>query len=136
MGPHNLTPCNKLIRISTQVSVSIAGSEVGNAAIAPITYVAGVQIGPTGFTPVNILTDPESGDFVWIRQIGGRGLVTPSWSFNASGGVVLGTYCYEYNWRGQRPVGENTDMYVSVANYITPSPNPITASCLMQVVSD
>jgi hypothetical protein len=133
-GPHALNPCLKIIRIEAQIQIATPGASIAASGLIPCPYIWGVQAGPAGYTPADIITNTFSNNYIWVELLGGDNMTQPTWAPTTGPGEVMNLATAQKSWRAQRPFNANTDLYVSVANTL-PSPGNFVANCLLRVWS-
>jgi hypothetical protein len=133
-GPHRLIPCVKLLRIEAQIEVASPTQALTTGALALNPFIWGVQFGLEGYTPADLMTDAFAPNYLWTKLMGGNSAEHPAWGPSTSTGAMGLLASASWLWRGQMPVNQNTDLYVSVANNNTVPAN-IVAHCLLRVLS-
>jgi hypothetical protein len=122
-GPYNLGSCTKLLRVTASLTNSnVAGTyDVGQALTGP--FIWGVQWVPHGNSPLSLPADAFEANFLWVRNIHTDGYGTLTWAPSSdtagSGTVDIATY----EWRGQLPIGQDIDLYVTMADLVTGAPS-------------
>jgi hypothetical protein len=120
IGPFHLGSCAKLLRVAAGVTISLPGDTTSMPEAAANGFVWGVQWVPHGNSPFNLPGDAFQPNFLFVRTTPADGQVDRIWAPSSDTAAVMQNVNSVYDWRAQRPINQDIDLYVSSGWTLTP----------------
>lgn len=134
-GPYNLGTCNKMLHIVAELAISpINAGSIAPDATLTYGYVWGVQWVPHGDSPLALPAFAFDQQFFWAEFHGGNQTTTLAWTPSTDGAAFTGFATARREWRGQMPINQDIDLYVTTA-YTVGTPPDFEGSFLMRVTN-
>ena len=117
VGPLNVTSMSKLFAAKVTGSILGGYTSIPPGAATDNAVFIGVQWVSHGSTPLSVVTQSTSSNFLKVRQMSQENMVS-TWapdSGNAEFGIWSGI---DLDWRGQLPLGSNIDFWFSMGQTI------------------
>lgn len=113
-GPFtSATGISRLLRIRCVFSTSQPGIDLGPNATVRDQIAWGVQSGSPGYTPQVLPAQLGGFNFYWSELLGGDTVASAAWVPATGDFGWADTRVATREWRGQLPIGENQDFYVT-----------------------
>jgi len=123
---------SRLVRIRAIFTVSEPGIDLAPTAVIGAYMCWGVQSGSPGYTPQVLPGQIGGFNFYWSELLGGDLAAAASWTPPANDVGWMPVQIATREWRGQLPIGENQDFYVTGGALIA-SPPTFAASCSLEI---
>jgi len=133
-GPFNLGTCKKLLHVVASLTTSYQGDALSNTAVLNFGIVWGVQWVPHGNSPLALPADAFEANFLWAEYAIKDTGVNVAWTPDTSPGAYIALTSVEEQWRGQYPIGQNIDLYLTTA-YAISSSQDFYGSFIMRVTN-
>lgn len=104
---------SRLLRIRCVFSTSQPGIDLGPNATVRDQIAWGVQSGSPGYTPQVLPSQLGGFNFYWSELLGGDTVASAAWTPPTNDFGWADTRVATREWRGQLPIGENQDFYVT-----------------------
>jgi len=132
-GPFtSATPVIRLVRIRAVFTTSQPGIDLGPNATIRDQIAWGVQSGATGYTPEVLPAQIGGFNFYWSELLGGDTVASAAWAPATGDFGWADTRCATREWRGQLPIGDVQDFYVT-AGIVAAGASDFSASCSLEV---
>jgi hypothetical protein len=122
----------RLVRVRAVFSTSQPGIDLSPTATIRDQICWGVQSGHPGYTPEVLPADIGGFSFYWSEMLGGDTVASAAWAPASGDFGWADTRVATREWRGQLPIGENQDFYVT-AGVITIGAAAFAASMSLEV---
>lgn len=122
----------RLIRIRSVFTTSQPGIDLAPTAQLRDQICWGVQSGAPGYTPEVLPADIGGFNFFWSEILGGDTVASAAWSPPTNDFGWANTRTATREWRGQLPIGDTQDFYVT-AGAIVIGAASFAASCSLEV---
>lgn len=133
-GPYNLGSCNKLLHVTASLSTSYPGVTVASNFTITFGILWGFQWVPHGNSPLALPAAAFEANFLWAEYAAHDKASDLAWTpaANTASFSTLTTVTRE--WRGQLPINQNIDLYLTTA-YGVSSSEQFQGSFLMRVTN-
>jgi hypothetical protein len=111
-GPLTVNPVGKLLKVQAAGSLFAGLSSIANTAEADNPFAWGVQYGPHGFTPLDLVTGGNSSTWLRNSQIEYEN-VTQLFDSTISTVDYANWQSIRFTWWGQLPINADTDFYLT-----------------------
>lgn len=133
-GPYELGSCSKLLHVTCGLTISTPGAALAGTALLVNTIIWGVQWVPHGDSPLALPGFAFDTQFLWALTLGTDLGISAAWAPNTDNGAVLTGNVVSHEWRGQLPINETIDLYLTTA--VTNSDqSPFEGSFMMRVTN-
>lgn len=122
----------RLVRVRAVFSTSQPGIDLGPNATIRDQICWGVQSGAEGYTPQVLPADIGGFNFYWSEILGGDTVASAAWTPPTNDVGWMDTRTATREWRGQLPLGDAQDFYVT-AGVIVIGAADFAASCSLEV---
>lgn len=113
LGPFNLGTCSKMLHISCGITVTTPGVTLGPANFLLNGIVWGMQWVDHDGSPVDLPFYAYTAGFFWAKMIGKDVFQSATWTPDTDNAAFLSANTEYYDWRGQKPMGGDIDLFVS-----------------------
>lgn len=119
-GPFNLGSCGKLIRVEAQLALSLitTGDQAPNV-VQEFPAIWGVHWVAHGGSPLALPAYAFDQQFLWAELVVPPGISNLSWDYSSPNGAVSIAYAASRLWRGQTPINQNIDLYVTTGTTLS-----------------
>jgi hypothetical protein len=104
----------RIVRIRAVASTSQPGVDLSPTAQIRDQIVWGVQAGSPGYSPQVLPADLGGSNYWWSELLGGDTVASAAWAPSTGDFGWANTRVATREWRGQFPIGEGMDFYVSL----------------------
>jgi len=134
-GPYNLGSCSKLLRVEAQLALTLitTGSQAPNV-VQEFPCIWGVHWVAHGASPLALPAYAFDQQFLWAELAVPSGISNLSWDYTSPDGAVSIAYSSHAMWRGQRPIGEDIDLYLTTGSTLG-SGGEFQGSFVMRVIN-
>jgi hypothetical protein len=115
-GPFNLGAIGKLTKVECGIAFSAQGSNLAPTALLLNPIIWGVQYGGHGYTPLDIVAEPNDNFFLWGDAAAVPAWNSIAWTPDTDAAAFIPLFGDYRIWRGQLPVNVDTDFYVSTGS--------------------
>ena len=113
LGPFNLGDCSKLLHITCGITISTPGLDLGPTNLLINGIVWGMQWTAHGGGPAALPSEAFTEGFLWVKMIGRDIFQSAAWTPDSDDAAFLSASREFYEWRGQKPIGGDIDLYVT-----------------------
>lgn len=117
---------SRLLRARATASFAFPGVDLAPTAILDNIVAWGVQAYITGYTPLDLPADLGGYTFLWSELAASNAVAGAAWTPPANDLGWIGSTVAYRQWRGQIPIGNPVDLYLSVGATIAGAPAFIT----------
>lgn len=132
-GPWNISSLGKILRATARGSLAAGADNIPPTYVAGNAVIFGAQYGPAGYTPLDIVTGADSGQFLWVGQLD-LGDLFPVWA--PSSDTAQGMYWLSLlqQWNGQLDVAASSDFYLSWGIPFSPGSSVYNVAGTMEIM--
>lgn len=115
-GPFNLGTAVKLLHVTADLAIGIPGSSIAPGALLSFGLVWGFQWVPHGNSPFTLPADAFEPAFLWA-EMAAKDFNSPFvWAPSTDTAEGLGFNSIRREWRGQLPINQDIDLYLTTGN--------------------
>lgn len=133
-GPYNLGSCGKLLHVTATLSHSYPGVTLASNGTLSFGILWGLQWVPHGNSPLTLPADAFEPSFLWAEYAAYDKASDLAWTPAANSASFSTLTTVSKEWRGQLPINQNIDLYVTTGYGITSS-EVFQGSFLMRVTN-
>lgn len=115
-GPFNLGTANKLLHVTADLSIGIPGGSIAPGAMLSFGILWGFQWVPHGNSPFTLPADAFEPNFLWATMAAKDFNSPYVWAPDTADAEGLGFNSIRGEWRGQLPINQDIDVYVTTGN--------------------
>ena len=133
-GPFNLGFCGKMLHIVASIEITGPGFTLGSTAFLQNGIVWGLQWTTHGGSPLALPANLFQTSFFWGRSVWHDSFSGVAWAPSTDTGAYLFQGQTSEDWRGNLPIFQNIDLYVTTGTTIS-SESPWYGSISMRVTN-
>lgn len=115
-GPFNLGSCTKLLHVTADLTIGVAGGAVAPGATFSYGLVWGFQWVPHGNSPFSLPGSAFEPNFLWAEMALPSANTPVSWAPSTDTAESCGFNSIKREWRGQLPINQDIDVWLTSGN--------------------